>query len=89
MKIRNNIIEKETENRLSSLTWDDCIVCFNGLTDPEKKQFMDCIVSGGDDIRNLFFANIKRNIKNRVAVEVDGYIQSGQIPLSVLNNILE
>jgi hypothetical protein len=89
MRIRNTIVNKETENRLSSITWDDCFPVFESLTEEEKSGFIDCLINGGDYIRNLFFTTIKTNIKNKVSVEIDGYISSGQIPLTVLNNILE
>jgi hypothetical protein len=89
MPLRNKIVNRETENRLSSITWDDCLPVFESLTDEEKSKFIDCLINGGDYIRNLFFTNIKTNIKNKVSVEIDSYLSSGQIPLTVLNNILE
>jgi|CXWL01.1.fsa_nt_gi hypothetical protein len=89
MKARAKIIEIELNNKLKSITWDDFINVISALTPNEREIIISDLKEDNKGMRQVIIKNIMETLRDSVETEIDGYIETGSIPISVLKKIFE
>jgi hypothetical protein len=88
MAARAKLIESETDNRMALITIDQVVTVINGLNNADKKLIITDILNNDGNARTVLSAQLRKLIKAQVAIEVDGYIAAGNIPVSFLDKII-
>lgn len=85
MAARGKLIESETNNRMATITADQIVTAINSLNNADKKAIVLDILNNDGNMRTILSEKLRAMVRQQVAVEVDGYIATGTVPISFLD----
>jgi len=92
MAARLKMIEKELDNRMATIVWDDIAAAIAALSPLEKDLCVSDIKNiegSAGALRQVVSKQVRQNIRSAVVSDVDGYIASGSVPVAFINKILD